>query len=170
MHLLQQSHLAGMHIVISRLDNHFSLLHLFSHMRMGHYSVHLHQCMMADGFIQAFGLTHIVTHIASDGAKQMGDSTMLMSTFCDSTRHTSAGTVAEHKQHLHAQVFDGIVHTAHHHLAVDIVAGRTDDENVTDSPVEQQFHRHARIGATNFQNVNMLISVGYSNVFRNFAE
>ena len=49
-----------MHIVISRLDNHFSLLHLFNHMRMGHYSVHLHQRMMADGFIQAFGLTHIV--------------------------------------------------------------------------------------------------------------
>ena len=57
--------------------------------------------------------------------------------------------MSKNKQNLYTQMFDGIVHTTHHHLAIDVIAGCADDENVTDSLVEKQFNRHSRIRTSN---------------------
>jgi hypothetical protein len=53
--------------------------------------------------------------------------------------------MSEYKQNLDAEMLDRIIHTAHHHLAVDVVAGCTDHENVTDALIEQELYRYTGV-------------------------
>ena len=153
-----------MYIIVSLPNHQLALGDLLRHMRVSDDTLHLNLSMVMNCGIKSFGLAYIVAHIVANGAEEMSDISVLLLTRRDSARNATARTMTEYKQKFHTEVLDCVVDTTHNHLAVDIVSGGTDNENITDTLVEKQLYWYTRVRTAHHSGKWSLVwsGLGYS--------
>lgn len=149
-----------MYVVICPYNSKFAIIDQRPDMRIGRDPLYLLVGIHADSDIEAVGFTHIGGYILPDDVEQFGNFAVFRSGG-NCAGHTSARFMPQNDYGFYAQMFHCVIDATHYHGIVHTVAGGTDDKDIADTLVENQFYRNPRIGAADNGNERILFRGGF---------